>query len=278
MYLRDMLQLRVQDYRSKATHLLTAIDLAWEPLLNGKRRTKTLQLRLKFKSVRHTTMHVLEQLEELPGILQPSNFYAGRNALFADIRVGAHQWKHNFHIIMDSAHASWSIALGLATSEAVSREWKQRLLRHFTRSAGEINEAKAMMKELRGLIARRTQCTQYSMESVVQFSHAYFRANQGVYKAIERLRSVYFNACRQGIDWTLSEVRFESLASRYTNSGILNEVQILIQALHFLQATRTSQKYNYQIWPSTTPAPVMPSFVAEAVEKHRSRYGSSSIF
>jgi len=142
---------------------------------------------------------------------------------------------------------------------------------------GQTRELKVELKKLRILHVRHEIPAIEEAQQCRAFLHPYYSKKTGVKNMCVILRTVYQDACRYGKPYAGRAHAMILIERKRITSIQTPELNLLDRCIYFIQLSRISKAHNYQ-WRASTPSPVLPEYVRKAVQEHREKYGSQSIY
>jgi len=110
------------------------------------------------------------------------------------------------------------------------------------------------------------------------FLHLYHTGRTGVREALAVLRKIYQVAARKNKPYASEAHAMDRIAEDHVETELSRDIMLLGRCIFFIQVARVSRTHNYQRWSTSSPKPVLPDYVKKAVERHRGKYGSQSIY
>jgi len=282
-YQLERIRFRVDRYRIAESTLTSALRLAVPVMVSHAKRSRDRNLLARLQDgkslVRSLVMIVESLLPVVKRVFQNYHLIAGRDLLFADEQRDRMQgWKQNLNLVTNG----WQqIVDGLLSDSWRNTPLRERinvpsLIEMAIRQSMQTRTIKLDLKKLRILHTSYNMIAVEEAKARRQLTHARFRSNTAIRHSIVVFRNLYLNACRDGKPCYGRVVAISEIETKL-DSDLIHEMQLLERCIHFLQISRISRKYSYQKWSVSTPRPVLPDYVREAVERHRKEYGAQSI-
>lgn len=288
-YLKERSTYRIDVYQDVFQQLITALHYAWPAVVERLRRHCTSAYACQRAQRRLLTMkqHIIHSKAEtdivrnalahgtsLSGIITRNLLYADERGMSTNIKTTAHAVNDGWLDIRDLCAQKYSWRdkwyAVISGSQVFKRTWEFR---------EDVKKVRSMLKGLRYLQEHTEAAVVTEMRQAKQLTHEYYKHYRAVQLALKDLRTFYYQAGnRDGLDYRHKYKRAMELDFQFRLSESPRSIMTLMRCIDIIHAARISKKYKHQRWSRSTPRPVLPDFVQEAVKKHRQNYGPESIF
>ena len=286
-YQLDRIQLRYEAYASAVDATNAVLGFGFLPMMKvGWRSRHSLQatglvprLFHHVSRLRQSNVDIRHSLPIIKQVIQNHHLIIGRNVLLCDEQKDRMQgWKQNLNLISRGwdqlIHQVHNIENESLRVSLNLDKLSVRLLKMLLKT----RDIKVKLKKLRILHTGHKIPAMAEAQELRNFLHLYHTGRTGVREALAVLRKIYQVAARKNKPYASEAHAMDRIAEDHVETELSRDIMLLGRCIFFIQVARVGRTHNYQRWSTSSPKPVLPDYVKKAVERHREKYGSQSIY
>lgn len=283
VWLQERLQYHKDQYMICTRDILQTLEYVHIAILRisfrpPRRQDQGFRTKVLLQEVASLAIETNKSMRDLQTVLLKSDVIVGHNTLYAHAHIDTERWKVHCHAVLDAISATWRIMRDNKLPGFLKHPPVRRLMAMERAWRDQIRDLKALILAVQARRIQHQRPALHELQQLRSVTHQLWQAGSKVTSSALSFSNLYQNAIRGGRDMVDKNFQFEAKIDKMFQSPAKRDAEALMACLYFLRATRLSMKYNYQQWPDDAPRPVLPDFVHEAINSHRQRNGSSSIF